>query len=75
MNSGILSLIQFIVNPVKEAMLANLFETACAKEGFNTGITWLDDRSDLYDKLRTEVRMGHLTGCLMPNPDLYTQGS
>jgi hypothetical protein len=54
----------------KESILANLFETACASEGFNTGLTWLDDRSLLFDKLRTEVRMGSLNRMLNAKPGL-----
>ncbi len=56
--------------PGKEKLLATLFESACAKEGFNTGLTWLDDRSDLYDKMRTEVRMGSLNRMLNAKPGL-----
>ncbi len=32
----------------REEALAPLFESACAAEGFHTGLTWLDDRSELY---------------------------
>src|SRR4030042_696719 len=32
----------------REPVLANLFESACAAEGFHTGLTWLDDRRELY---------------------------
>jgi hypothetical protein len=56
--------------PGKEQLLANLFESACAGEGFNTGLTWLDDRSELYDKIRTEVRMGALNRMLNAKPGL-----
>lgn len=54
----------------KESILANLFETACASEGFHTGLTWLDDRSLLFDKLRTEARMGALNRMLNAKPGL-----
>ncbi len=54
----------------KEHLLAKLFESVCAAEGFNTGLTWLDDRSDLYDKMRTEVRMGALNRMLNAKPGL-----
>lgn len=58
----------------KEYLLAPLFESACAEEGFNTGLTWLDDRSDLYDKMRTEVKMGALNRMLNAKPGLvYTK--
>ena len=55
-------------------MLADLFESACAAEGFHTGLTWLDDRSQLYDKMRTEVKMGALNRMLNAKPGLvYTR--
>lgn len=58
----------------RESVLAPLFESACASEGFNTGLTWLDDRSDLYDKMRTVVRMGALNRMLNAKPGLvYTK--
>jgi hypothetical protein len=58
----------------REASLANLFESACAAEGFNTGLTWLDDRSILYDKVRTGVKMGALNRMLNAKPGLvYTK--
>jgi hypothetical protein len=56
--------------PGKESLLGNLFETACASEGFHTGLTWLDDRSTLFDKLRTEVKMGALNRMLNAKPGL-----
>ncbi len=58
----------------REDSLAQLFESACAAEGFNTGLTWLDDRSDLYDKIRTGVKMGALNRMLNAKPGLvYTR--
>jgi hypothetical protein len=58
----------------REALLASLFESACASEGFNTGLTWLDDRSELFDKLRTGVKMGALNRMLNAKPGLvYTR--
>jgi hypothetical protein len=58
----------------REELLGPLFETACAVEGFNTGLTWLDDRSQLYDKVRTVVRMGALNRMLNAKPGLvYTK--
>jgi hypothetical protein len=54
----------------REAVLANLFESACAAEDFNTGLTWLDDRSELFDKMRTEVDMGALNRMLNAKPGL-----
>ncbi|HLP71559.1 MAG TPA: hypothetical protein VK155_01575 [Bacteroidales bacterium] len=56
--------------PGRERSLAQLFETACALEGFNTGLTWLDDRSILYEKLRTDVKMGALNRMLNAKPGL-----
>ena len=53
-----------------EKLLAPLFESACAAEGFHTGLTWLDDRSQLYDKIRTLVKMGSLNRMLNAKPGL-----
>jgi len=58
----------------KEELLAKLFESACASEGFNTGLIWLDDRSQLFDKIRTRVKMGPLNRMLNAKPGLvYTK--
>ncbi len=58
----------------KEALLANLFESACAAEEFHTGLIWLDDRSDLYDKIRAMVKLGPLNRMLNAKPGLvYTR--
>jgi hypothetical protein len=54
----------------KEALLARLFESVCVAEGFHTGLMWLDDRSRLYDKLRTGARMGALNRILNAKPGL-----
>jgi hypothetical protein len=54
----------------QESKLGKLFESACAAEGFHTGLTWLDDHSQLYDKLRTEVKMGALNRMLNAKPGL-----
>jgi hypothetical protein len=57
-----------------ERLLGPLFESVCASEGFNTGLTWLDDRSQLFNKLRTGVRMGALNRMLNAKPGLvYTK--
>lgn len=53
-----------------EKALAGLFESACAEEGFNTGLSWLDDRSELYDRIRTEVSLGPLNRMLNAKPGL-----
>ena len=58
----------------REAVLGNLFESVCAIEGFNTGLTWLDDRSELFDRIRTGVKMGALNRMLNAKPGLvYTK--
>ncbi|HVN58316.1 MAG TPA: hypothetical protein VMT63_08480 [Bacteroidales bacterium] len=54
----------------EEKKLATLFESVCASEGYYTGLTWLDDRSWLYDKLRTGVKMGALNRMLNAKPGL-----
>jgi hypothetical protein len=54
----------------REDELADLFESACATEGYYTGLTWLDDRSDLFDKLRSGVKMGALNRMLNAKPGL-----
>jgi hypothetical protein len=60
--------------PGKERILGNLFESVCAAEGYNTGLTWLDDRSNLFDKMRTVVKMGALNRMLNAKPGLvYTK--
>lgn len=57
-----------------EDLLANLFESVCAIEGYNTGLMWLDDRSELFDKLRSGVEMGALNRMLNAKPGLvYTR--
>lgn len=57
-----------------EDKLAVLFESACASEGYYTGLTWLDDRSELFDKLRSGVKMGALNRMLNAKPGLvYTR--
>jgi hypothetical protein len=53
-----------------ENKLGILFESACAAEGFHTGLTWLDDHSQLYDKMRTVVKMGALNRMLNAKPGL-----
>lgn len=58
----------------RENLLANLFESACAAEGFHTGLTWLDDRSKLYYNITTGVKMGALNRMLNAKPGLvYTK--
>jgi len=58
----------------KEQLLYTLLESACAAEGFHTGLMWLDDRSEFYDKVRTEGRLGALNRMLNAKPGLvYTR--
>lgn len=58
----------------KEKLLANLFESVCASEGFHTGLTWLDDRCELFDRIRSGVKMGALNRMLNAKPGLvYTR--
>jgi hypothetical protein len=53
-----------------EKNLGTLFESVCAAEGYNTGLTWFDDRSLLFDKIRTDVNMGALNRMLNAKPGL-----
>lgn len=53
-----------------EAKLGDLFESICATEGYNTGLTWIDDRSTLFDKLRFDVKMGPINRMLNAKPGL-----
>jgi hypothetical protein len=58
----------------REELLSTLFESVCAIEGFHTGLIWLDDRSPLYDIIRTRVKMGPLNRMLNAKPGLvYTK--
>lgn len=54
----------------EEKKLETLFESVCASEGYHTGLTWMDDRSSLYEKLRTEVNMGVLNRILSAKPGI-----
>ncbi len=54
----------------RENLLSTLFESACAAEGFNTGLTWLDDRSQLFDNIRNGAKMGALNRMLNAKPGL-----
>ena len=53
-----------------EARLADLFESICSTEGYNTALTWIDDRSRLFDKLRFDVNMGSLNRMLNAKPGI-----
>jgi hypothetical protein len=50
--------------------LGTLFESVCAAEGYYTGLMWFDDRSSLYDKIRTDIKMGALNRMLNAKPGL-----
>lgn len=54
----------------REKALAGLFESVCASEGYNTGLTWMDDRSDLFENIRGGVKMGALNRMLNAKPGL-----
>lgn len=54
----------------REDDLAVLMESVCATEGYYTGLTWLDDRSYLFDRLRSGVKMGALNRMLNAKPGL-----
>ena len=53
-----------------ESLLPDLFEGICAREGYNTAITWLDDHSALFETLRTNRKMGALNRMLNAKPGL-----
>jgi hypothetical protein len=53
-----------------EKSLEKLFESVCALEGYNTGLAWLDDRSELYDRVRTRINLGALNRLLNAKPGL-----
>ncbi|HUS86701.1 MAG TPA: hypothetical protein VMW76_05620 [Bacteroidales bacterium] len=54
----------------REKVLETLMGSVCATEGFNTGLTWVDDRSDLYDMLRGDIKMGVINRMLNAKPGL-----
>ena len=54
----------------REDDLACLLESVCATEGYFTGLTWLDYRSYLFEKIRTGVKMGALNRMLNAKPGL-----
>jgi hypothetical protein len=53
-----------------EEKLSTLFESVLAKEGFFTGLMWLDDHGDLYETIRTKVKMGPFDRMLNAKPGL-----
>lgn len=54
----------------EEKKLAILLESVCAIEGYNTGLTWADDRSELYEMLNARTDMGALNRMLNAKPGL-----
>ena len=54
----------------REKSLEMLMESVCAIEGYNLGLIWLDDRSELYDIVRTKMNMGTLNRMLNAKPGL-----
>lgn len=53
-----------------EEDLEALMESVCAEEGINTALTWVDDRSELFELLRTGINMGALNRMLNAKPGL-----
>lgn len=58
------------VKPGHEKDLEALMESVCAIENFNTGLTWVDDRSKLFEMLRSDLNMGALNRMLNAKPGL-----
>ena len=54
----------------KEKSLEKLMESVCAIEGYNLGLTWIDDRSSLYELTETKLNMGALNRMLDSSPGL-----
>lgn len=58
----------------REKELEKLMESVCAIENFHTGLTWVDDRSGLYETLRGEINMGAINRILNAKPGLVYAG-
>lgn len=58
------------VRPGHEKDLEELMESVCAMENINTGLTWVDDRSRLFEMLRSDLNMGALNRMLSAKPGL-----
>ncbi|MBN1387916.1 MAG: hypothetical protein JW965_05680 [Bacteroidales bacterium] len=54
----------------REKSLEILMESVCAVEGYHLGLTWIDDRSELYDIMRTRINLGALNRMLNAKPGL-----
>lgn len=52
----------------KEKELEEIIETACAREGYNLAITWLDDKSALYHRIKEKTSSGIVEKMLDPTP-------
>ena len=53
-----------------EQLLVKLMESVCALRGFNTALTWADDRSSLFEMFRSGIDMGALNRMLNAKPGL-----
>lgn len=58
------------VRPGHENDLEELMESVCAMEKINTALTWVDDRSRLFEMLRSDLNMGALNRMLNAKPGL-----
>ncbi len=58
------------VKPGHEKDLEELMESVCAMENINTGLTWVDDSSDLFEMFRRDLNMGALNRMLNAKPGL-----
>lgn len=50
--------------------LSSLLESVLAIEGYNTALMWLDDHSELYHTICTQVKLGSLNRMLNAKPGL-----
>ena len=58
------------VKPGHENDLEKLMESLCASREINTALTWVDDRSPLFDMFRKDIDMGALNRMLNAAPGL-----
>lgn len=60
--------------PGRADALNPLLESVCELSGYNTALTWADDRGPLYETLRREVDLGTVNRMLNAKPGLvYTR--
>ena len=64
--------IYFKEGKVKE--LEKLIESACAIEGYNTALSWLDEKSPVCELIRSELDMGTLNRMISTAPGLVYAG-